>query len=374
MRSDDADPELDFSLPETGAEKRGRVRWDSPAVLLGAVLALTALNVALTVALRPGGSLEEGTELGSEALRDLALKLEKQGLEEAAATTWAEYLDRAGGSSAEAARIWYRRGKLHQEAGRYEDALACYYRSEALHPDDELAPELGKRVQESLERMGKFAALRRELTERVSLDPGAGEEGDEVVAEIGTEAITRTQLERHLEAHIEDQLRRFGPGMPEEVRRQRKEELFRQLSTAEAKMQFLQSHLAEELLVRKALAGGLAEKSEVKRRLREAERELLASLILERQIEDRVRVTEAELRSYFQEHEERYSVPGQEGAEPEPRPFEEVRAEVYRDLRAERERQVQERFLRGLRDEFDVVIHHDRLGLTGEDEEPSNDP
>ena len=101
--------------------------------------------------------------LSGKKLEELALKLEDQKLSGAAARTWIEYLETARPGGEEAARIWFRVGKLHQDASEYEPALEAYYRSEALAKIDELEPEISKRTADCLEALGKFAALNYEL-------------------------------------------------------------------------------------------------------------------------------------------------------------------------------------------------------------------
>ena len=54
--------------------------------------------------------------LPADDLKQLALKLERQGLGKAAAGVWREYLEKAGGSEERPGAIWYRIGTLHQAA------------------------------------------------------------------------------------------------------------------------------------------------------------------------------------------------------------------------------------------------------------------
>ncbi len=111
--------------------------------------------------------------LSAKKLEALALKFEDQKLPEAAARAWTEYLGAAGLDDKDAAQIWFRVGKLHQEATDYERAVEAYYRSEALAKVPDLETELGKRTTECLEAMGKFASLDQALVERTAITPKA---------------------------------------------------------------------------------------------------------------------------------------------------------------------------------------------------------
>ena len=57
---------------------------------------------------------------------------------------------------------------------------------------------------------------------------------------------------------------------------------------------------------------------------------------------------------------------------PRQKPLDEVRQEVYRALRAQKEREVQERLLSELRERYDVVVHQGAFAPQGEavDQEP----
>ena len=119
-----------------------------------------------------GQSREPG--LTAEQLQDLALQLEKQDITAGAVQAWQEYVAQTDASPEERAKIWYRIGKLYQQAGNHEQALAAFYRSEKYAAIPALETEINARVAESLTDMGKFAALRYELADRVTVDTANG--------------------------------------------------------------------------------------------------------------------------------------------------------------------------------------------------------
>ena len=124
----------DFKLRsrESGGDKAGKtILQVSAAVLL---IALTIL-VLQVVGMMSGG--DSGGGLSEDELESLALRLERQGLSGPAARAWTDYLTASGVSGDKGARIWYRIGTIHQEAGVYEDALDAYYRSESFASSDE---------------------------------------------------------------------------------------------------------------------------------------------------------------------------------------------------------------------------------------------
>jgi parvulin-like peptidyl-prolyl isomerase len=452
--SEEADKKLDFSLPERPAPKRPS--GSGPSLLLVLLILLVGANLYLTWSKGGGIPTTEHTtrELEPESVKQLALKMEKQGLSEAAAGMWVEYLESPETDEGEAAAIWYRIGTLHQDADAHEAALAAFYRSEAIDGDGDLSSEIGRRVQQSLEALGKFAALKHELAGRVGLDDDAGAAGGKVVAEIGPRKITRVELDRQIEVGIENQLAMFAGQLPDEQRKQQKEAMLKQLANDQQRMQFLNQFIVQEILYRKARESKLLEDPAVRAQLRDAERSLLARQFMETELSGKINITDGDLNTWYEANKAKYVDPAsaqlshivvadEEGAKaviaeimagaefaelakgrsldaatkgkggeiaapavrgqalaglsvpPEAlsavfeakagdildtpvkseagyhvirvrdtkaerqKPFDEVRAAIYREIRETKEREVQAQLLEELRDEYDVVIHQD---------------
>ncbi|MGK0188224.1 MAG: peptidyl-prolyl cis-trans isomerase C [Verrucomicrobiales bacterium] len=316
----DTDQKLDFSLPP-------RASTSSPGggkgtlLLLVVVALLGAANLVLMLQ-QGGGAAADGTDAASsangkngtaglslESQRQLALKLEGQGLNDVAADAWVDYLAAAASQAKVASAIWYRIGKLYQDAGAYDNALAAYYRCEALDPDTALKDEIGRRAQESLESMGKFAALKQELATRVSIDGTAAAAGDEIIAEIGPRKITRSELDQQIEASIENQLARFAARMPEEQLKQQKESMLKQFSSDSQRMQFLQSFVVQEILYRKARESKLTEKPIVRAQLQDMERNFLAQQMMALEIESKLNIVDSDLITYYEANKATYLEP-----------------------------------------------------------------
>lgn len=299
---------LDFSLPEQ--KKPDAKKGGGPVVfLLVLAVLLVGANLYLSWNKRGGDAAlgRAGKALPAEDLKKIALKLEKQGLGNVAAGAWIEYIE-AAGDDVDPAAVWYRIGILRQEAGSHEEALAAFYRAESLGCEG-LEGEIGRRVRNSLEELGKFAALRHELSERVSIDEDAGSEGEEIVAEIGAQKITRVELDRQIEAMIDSQLAMMAGQLPEEQRRQQKEAMLKQLSGDQQRMQFLQSHIVEEILYRKARESKLVEDPEMQAQLRNAERSLLARKVMEDELAGKVTITDGDLSIYYDARKSNYVDP-----------------------------------------------------------------
>lgn len=312
-----SEQKLDFSLPERepapgggGGQSKG---------LLFAILALLVVNIVATflkgsagakfARATSGEAADGGASLSAEALKELAMRTEKQGLGDVSAAAWREYLAKSGAASEEAAKIWYRIGKLRQAEGNHAEALNSFYRSESFAEVSEIQTEIARRTQECLEAMGKFAALKHDLAERVSLDKEAGKAGDDVVAEIGAQKITQADLDKRIESTIQNQLAQFAAMMTESDRKRQKEQMLKRFSSASQRLQFLQQMIGEEVLYRRARETKLPEDGAVRDLLRESERRLLAQQVIAREVTGAVNLTGTDLVNHYKANLEQYQEP-----------------------------------------------------------------
>jgi parvulin-like peptidyl-prolyl isomerase len=306
--------ELDFSIP-TREEKRAQ-RGSRLLVILTVIVLIAVLADMCIVLMYKGITNEsvEGSALSAEQYKDLALKLEKQELNRASVTAWKEYLKAASLDGEEAARIWYRIGRIYQADNQHDLALDAFYRSETYARPGDISPEIARRVQESLETMGKFAALRYELADRVGTDDIINESSfhdtdDPVVAEIGAQKITKSDLDRRIERLIETQISQYASYLPEEEANKRKEDMLKQYSTDSQRQIFLSQYIAEEILYRKARESGLMDDPDVRITLRDTERSLLAGKVMEKEFANKIKITSGDLEIYYEAHKEEYVQP-----------------------------------------------------------------
>lgn len=312
------DEKPNLTLP--GREKKVEKR-SSRGLLVLNIVVLTAVCANIAVALvrseraNSGAVGAGGPSLPVESMKQLALKLEKQGLNDASIAAWKEYMDASRPDEEAAAKIWYRIGKLYQDSDRYEEAVDSYYRSESHHRIDDLGPEIARRVQECLESMGKYAALRYELADRVGMvsSSSEGETGEtgggQIVAEIGAQKISQAELDRRIERNIDRQLSQFASYLPEEERRKQKEQLLKQFSSNAQRQVFLNQFILEEILYRRALETDLADDPDVRGMLRDQERAILAGMLIEKELADKIKISPVDIETYYEAHKESFVVP-----------------------------------------------------------------
>jgi len=306
--------ELDLSVPKR-EERRGRRQPKAAIFLTGAVLIAVIVNIAV-VLLQQGGSQNRSgsTLLSAELQKKLALKLEKQGLYTVSAKAWKEYLTIASPDNKETAIIWYRIGKLYQKDNDDAKALDGYYRSESFAKIEEISPEISRRIQECLESMGKFAALRYELADRVGVgtsseDTESSAKGDHVVAEIGPQKITKSDLDLRIELQIDRQISQLASHIPEDRRNKRKEEILKRFSAPSQRRMFLNQYILEEILYRKARESRLMDDPEIRAMLKDQERGLLARMVVEREFAENIKIMPTDLDTYYEAHKKEYVRP-----------------------------------------------------------------
>ncbi|MGB9499018.1 MAG: hypothetical protein ACKVE4_04540 [Dissulfuribacterales bacterium] len=349
---------LDLRLPERPVSPKASV---SKTVIFINLMILVLVGATLAIMLfRPGHGMLRGvsakkdTALSEDVQKQVALKLEKQGLNKVAASAWEEYLAAGNSNKDQIAKIWFRIGKLYQDADTYDQALAAYYRSERISPLSEISSEISRRVQECLEAMGKFAALRDELADRVGMpqpDQDQSAPRQTIVAEIGPQKITVSDIDHQIETVIDRQLSRMAAYLPEDVRNKQKEALLKQFSSTSQRQQFLNQYLGEEILYREARSSDLMNDPAVQSEIKDQERALLAARMVEKMYADNIKITPGDLNNYYEAHKADYMKDDKQ------KPFEAVKNEVYSALRAGKEQEVREVLLNHLKDKYDVVIH-----------------
>ncbi len=297
---------LDFSLPEKKAV--GSVGGTLTVLLLLAVAALAAANLAVTVRERRSQVKPVQPGLSGEQVKELAARLDQRGLHSEAAGLWSDYAAATGLTEAERAKGLFHAGVSLEKAGQYAQAIERYYRSEATAPLKELSSQINMHVKQCFESLGNFAALRYELMDRTSLDPSE-QAGGKVVAEIGPEKITEADLDAIIERQIENQLVSVEAFLgPEQVNEQKKR-LLEQYRGPQARQQFLRQWLAQEILYRQALDEGLADKPETKQVLADVTRGVLSQQLMDEKLASRINLTETDVRTYYSAHKDQYVEP-----------------------------------------------------------------
>jgi len=298
--------QVDFTLPDEISRpgKPQKRRGLNRLLLLMILVAVVAFGVAI---LRREGAVGPGAGgSNAEGERVLASTLQNRGLNLSAAEAWLRYLAVAKLDRKERATRYYGVGKLYQEAGDFEQALVNYYRSEAAARVGELQLELSKRKRECFRRLGNIAGLNRELEAMTSLAPAGAtaEATGEIVAEVGPQKFTMEDVNRRIDELVELQLKQFSSYMSKDELNKQKERIVDRFQSKEAKLQVLQEMVAREVLLREAMKRGLDKKPENERVIEEFRKSLLSNQVLDQETEQKVNITESDLKDYYNAHRE----------------------------------------------------------------------
>jgi peptidyl-prolyl cis-trans isomerase C len=297
---------LDFSLPEK--KQKGSIANKITLIL---ILILVGLGLAnLLISLKHREPVQKGRThgLSAEQIKELAAKLSQRNLYNQAAGTWKDYIAGSDLTNTERARALFQVGMSLEKAGLYADAIEFYYRSEAVEKLDDLASQINQHIKECFEKLGKFSALRYELMDRTSINK-AQQAGGKVVAEIGAEKITQADLDAQIENALDNQLSSIAAFMSTEQLNEQKKKMLEQYQNPQAKQQFLQSWLAQEILYREALEKKLTEKPEVKKLLNELAQGLLSQQLLNEQLASKINITQTDLETYYEANKEKFLEP-----------------------------------------------------------------
>ncbi|NLA75945.1 MAG: peptidyl-prolyl cis-trans isomerase [Deltaproteobacteria bacterium] len=181
-----------------------------------------------------------------------------------------------------------------------------------------------------------------------------------MVAEIGTSKITREELDKIIEKVIASRISRLSGYLSPDRINMEKENLLKQYSSDSGRRMFLEQYLVEEMLYRKAREERLAETDEMRDSLIEMERGLLASRVMENAFKEEIKVTEGDLRNYYEANKVKYNEKEKEGGEYVPE-FDKIKERVLLDLVNEKERDVPSALINRLRKEYNVVVHNSAL-------------
>ena len=297
---------LDFSLPEK--KQNNAITNLIIIVLLLILIGLSSANMALRPAKDNQAQKVTSYSLSAEQTKQLAGKLAQRNLHIRAANLWKDYLAAGKLADAERARTLFQIGTLLEKANQYDQAIEYFYRSEIVAELGELKPQINAHIRTCFEKLGKFSALRYELMDRTSLE-AAPAAGAKIVAEIGAEKITEADLDGFIESEIENQLEPMAPFMTPEQFGEQKKKMLQQYKNPQAKQQYLQMWLAQEVLYRQALEEELAEKPEAKKLIDQLTRGALSQLLMNKELASKINITETDVQTYYTANKDKFIEP-----------------------------------------------------------------
>lgn len=268
------------------------------------ILILMSLLVILGIqaAILLGGTVTPpSTESGGDRLRDYAATLKANQLYAQSAEAYDEYLSQSSLADSEKAKIDFNTGSmLLDQGGDPEEALARFLRVTDLYEgvDTAILKQSRRLAAECLEKLGRSGSAEQKLIESTRLVKEATQEvvqtpeESEILARIGQRvAITRSEFEEEWK-RIPLQLKQA------------------QFEGEKGKEQFLQELLGMRLYAEAARRKGLDRDPDIQRRLRTLEESVLSSLLMQKEVSEKIQTPESDLNLFYEAHKARYHAPG----------------------------------------------------------------
>ncbi|MCF7972594.1 MAG: peptidyl-prolyl cis-trans isomerase [Phycisphaerae bacterium] len=296
---------LNFSVPEKKAKSTGL-----PVVIVLLVCVIAAqVGLFFVMKQAPVVPIADTTShLSADQTRELATKLAQRSLYDQAADTWETYIAHTDLSRQDQAKALFQVALMLEKAEQYDRAIAYLYRSELTAKVPDLATEIDQHVKTCFEKLGRFSALRYELMQRTSLQ-NTPDAAAKVLAEIGPEKITEADLTAQIESMVDSQLAPMQAYMSPDQMLAQKKRMLEQVKTSQAKQDFLNSYLAQEILYREAVADNLLQDASVKSQLNTMTRSLLAQTLLQQALASKINITDSDLQTYYAAHQDQYKEP-----------------------------------------------------------------
>lgn len=254
-------------------------------------LVLFAILAILILRSQPRPETRRASAGQVEHYKRLADQLKIKGLPEQAMRYYEKYLESADLQAPERANVSYLVAELAVTAGRYEQALVWLNSAELWGATDAVQAEVGRLQRLCFERLGRSFDADYQLAASASLDAAPGSPRGAIVAAIGSEKVTMGEIDDAIQA------------LPKFVRDQ--------YSTPAKKPEFIQQYVNTRILCRKAKNLGYDKEPGARKLIEAAASDIVVRAFLKKEVQDKVEVTDSELKLYHQVNQARYAEPGQ---------------------------------------------------------------
>jgi len=243
---------------------------------LAAVFAALAFFTALTGGKTAGDDWEARVQRAAE--------LQNNKLYRAAIDEFRQLVENAVIASGKRANYAYTIGEIFQyRLGDYENAAAYYIRARSLGARPALDSQIGQRLVECFENLGRSFDAARQLANYTTDDETQkAAPGEVVVAKVGEREITLSEVEREMQ--------KLPPAFQSEF------------VTPEKKLEFIRQFVGMELLYKSAIRRGIDRQPEIMAQYADLKRQLVLDEILKTDVLAKIEMSEANLDLFYQAH------------------------------------------------------------------------
>ena len=256
------------------------------------VLVLFAVQAVLILTARPEAGSARAPSVSAAQLKQIADRLKVQSVRSQAIRYYERYLDAAAGlEPAERANVSYIVADLAAQEGRYEEALAWLVRAEQWQPNSDLAADMAELQRRCFERLGRPLDADYQLASAAALDSKTESQRGKLLATIGAEKVTMGDVDDAIQA------------LPQQAR-----EMF---SKPEHKAAFVQQYINTRILYQKARNLGYDRDADVRKQFEAVMADLVVQAFVKKEVQDKIQVSESDLKLYYQVHQPEYGEPAQ---------------------------------------------------------------
>jgi hypothetical protein len=190
------------------------------------------------------------------------------------------------------------------------------------------------------------------------------EAGSRVVAEIGAEKITESDLDALIERTIDNQLAPVTAFMTPDQLNEQKKKILENFKSPAARQQFLESWIVQEILYRQAIEEKLTEQPQVKSAIEDLSRSVLSQQLMNKELADKINITETDLQTYYEANNDKFVEPANKedpNSGQRQKSFDEARQDVITALLGQKRQDVQTDFIKQMMDKYNVIVHTSAL-------------
>ena len=284
------------------------------------------------------------TIISEQAALQLANAYYTNGLYQAAVNQYLQYLNDYTLKPNRVANTYYTIGNIYFERIKdYQKALEYYLKVKYLFPQSALQKEVSKKIVACLERLERSQDAVRVMESEAALDSSQVHKNrpGQVLAVIGQRKITQGDLDFEIS--------KLPPAVQDQFKdRQKKKELLQQL-------------VLQDLLYESAKRQGLDKDKDVIEGVFQAKKALMANKLLQKELQDKIKIEPSELELYYKANKERYVEKDKNGKVIRQKPFNEVQQQVAQDLFLEKQQKAYQELAERLMKAEGVTIYEDRI-------------
>ena len=242
------------------------------------------------------GLYRQPETLDVEITRQLASNLESRGLWSQAAQEYSKLLENGALSSDERAKISFHLAQLQLDRlSNPEKAIPLLMTTKLIVGDSDLGAKADKRIVEALEKSGRSLDAANYLAGAASIEPQevSTAEAALVVAKVGDKTITLRELDEEIQS------------LPPQLQGQFK--------GSDGKIEFLKTLITRKLLLIAAERAAIDKDPDVERAAQLARESVIITKYNQREIESKIRVTDADVRAYYETHKNEFTKTDKKG-------------------------------------------------------------